>query len=184
MKKLKLVGTVVLFLTAFLVSGVYGGEYRIGPGDVLEIGVWQNQDLQKQLAVLPDGNIHFPLVKEIRAAGLTVAELEAKILEKLVKFIPEPDLSLSVVQVNSLMIYVIGKVNKPGRFPLNSDIDVLQALALAGGLNPFAKEKEISIFRKNQSGTTIFNFNYDEVSQGEKLEQNIILERGDVIVVR
>ena len=184
MKKRTWMAAGALFLAMALVPGVYGGEYRIGPGDVLEIGVWQNSDLQKQLAVLPDGKIHFPLVKEVQAAGLTVAELEASIHEKLVKFIPEPDLSLSVVQVNSLMIYVIGKVNKPGRFPLNSDIDVLQALALAGGLNPFAKEKEIAVFRKTQSETTIFNFNYDEVSQGEKLEQNIILERGDVIVVR
>lgn len=184
MKNLKLILAVVLCWTAASVPCVFGGEYRIGPGDVLDIGVWKNPDLQKQLAVLPDGRIHFPLVKEIQAAGLTVGELEAKILEKLTKYIPEPDLSISIAQVNSLMIYVIGKVNKPGRFPLNSDIDVLQALALAGGLNAFAKEKEISVFRKSNSGTAIFTFNYDDVSQGEKLEQNIMLERGDVIVVR
>lgn len=184
MKIYKLIGTAALALVLGVLSPAAAGDYRIGPGDVLEIGVWKNPDLQKQLAVLPDGKIHFPLVKEMEAAGLTVAELEAKISGKLTTYIPEPDLSVSVVQVNSLMIYVIGKVNKPGRFPLNAEIDVLQALALAGGLNPFAREKEIAIFRKTRSETRIFNFNYEEVSQGEKLDQNIMLERGDVIVVR
>ena len=83
-----------------------------------------------------------------------------------------------------MMIYVIGKVNSPGRFAMNTRIDVLQALAVAGGLNPFAKEKEIGVFRKINDKTTIFNFNYKDVSEGINLEQNIMLERGDVIVVR
>ncbi len=178
--------TLLLILSIVLVgiTAAYGAEYRIGPGDVLEIDVWKNPDLQKTLVVLPDGKIHFPLVKGIQAAGMTVGELEAAMITKLSKFIPEPDLSISIVQVNSLMLYVIGKVNKPGRFLVNSDVDVLQALALAGGLSPFAKEKEIGIFRKKEGDTQILNFNYDQVSKGENIEQNIILQRGDVIVVR
>lgn len=178
----------ILILTAVLGLGLVlpaaADDYRIGAGDVLDISVWKNPELTKQMAVLPDGKIYFPLVKELTAQGKTVKELEQIIVEKLKKFVPEPDLSVSVVQVNSLMIYVIGKVNSPGRFILNSNIDVLQALAIAGGLNPFAKEKEIQIFRKKKGQTQRFDFNYEEVVDGENLEQNITLERGDVIVVR
>lgn len=177
------VSWMVLFF-AVATGHAWAGEYRIGPGDVLDVSVWKNSDLTRQMAVLPDGNIHFPLVKEVTAEGLTVKELEAVIMEKLKKYVPEPDLSISIVQVNSMMIYVIGKVNSPGRFAINTKIDILQALAIAGGLNPFAKEKEIAVFRKQGGQTTLFNFNYEEVSEGKNLTQNITLQRGDVIVVR
>jgi polysaccharide export outer membrane protein len=182
--------TVLFVLAACLVlalgSNLYAQalDYRIGPGDVLNISVWKNEDLTKQVIVLPDGRIHFPLVKELSVAGVSVSELEKMLREKLTPFVPEPDLSINVAQVNSMMIYVIGKVNSPGRFAMNTNIDVLQALAVAGGLNPFAKEKEIGVFRKIDGRTTIFNFNYKEVSEGINLEQNITLKRGDVIVVR
>ncbi|MBU1195767.1 MAG: polysaccharide export protein [Proteobacteria bacterium] len=176
-----------LGIVFFLLSGVCAAiaqDYRIGAGDVLEISVWKNADLTRQLTVLPDGKIQFPLVKELSVEGLTVKELETVLLEKLKKYVPEPDLTISVLQVNSMMIYVIGKVNQPGRFVLNDNIDVLQALAVAGGLNPFAKEKEIQIFRKSGADTRRFNFNYIEVCDGINIGQNITLERGDVIVVR
>ncbi len=181
-KRILLVAVVCLLLTA--ASVVSAGEYRIGPGDVLNIAVWKNQDLTRQLAVLPDGTLHFPLIREVKVEGKTIQELEEMLVTKLKEFVPEPDLSVSVFQVNSMVIYVIGKVNNPGRFPINTNIDVLQALAVAGGLNPFAKEKEISVFRKTGGKTDVFNFNYLEVSEGKKLEQNIMLNRGDVIVVR
>ena len=182
---------IVLFtLTACLILAMSPGvhaqdlDYKIGPGDILHISVWKNADLTRQVVVLPDGRIHFPLVKELTAAGQSVSALEKMLVEKLTAFVPEPDLSVDVAQVNSMMIYVIGKVNGPGRFAMNTRIDVLQALAVAGGLNPFAKEKEIGVFRKIGGKTAIFNFNYKEVSEGINLEQNILLERGDVIVVR
>lgn len=184
MKQKIMILTAVVFLFGVAVSAVYAGDYMIGPGDILDISVWKNPDLTKQLAVLPDGRIHFPLIKELRVEGLTVKEVEEKLISGLKKYVPEPDLSVSVVQVNSMLIYVIGKVNKPGRFSINTNIDVMQVLAVAGGLNPFAKEKQIGIFRKTDGKTMIYNFNYKEVSEGENLEQNIMLKRGDVIVVR
>jgi len=184
MKQKIAIVTAVVSLLGVMLSAVYAGDYRIGPGDVLDIAVWKNPDLTKQLVVLPDGNIHFPLIKGLKVGGVTVKELESMLVTNLEKYVPEPDLSISIVQVNSMMIYVIGKVNHPGRFSINTNIDVLQALSVAGGLNPFAKEKEIAVFRKNSGKTTIFNFNYEEVSEGQNLEQNIMLERGDVIVVR
>ncbi len=184
MKQEKIILIIGVLVFAAVAAVVHAGEYRIGPGDVLDISVWKNPDLTKQVAVLPDGNIHFPLVKELKVEGITVDELENMLISKIKKYVPEPDLSISIVQVNSMLIYVIGKVNKPGRFVINTNVDVLQALAVAGGLNPFAKEKEISIFRKNNGVTTVFKFNYEEVSEGLNLDQNITLKRGDVIVVR
>lgn len=184
MKHYLIFAALAVLLTCFTVSSSSADEYRIGPGDVLDISVWKNPDLTKQLAVLPDGMIHFPLLDGIKVEGMTVRDLKTVLVDSLKKYIPEPDIFVSVVQVNSLMIYVIGKVNHPGRFAINTNIDVLQALAVAGGLNPFAKEKEIAVFRKKDGQTEMFNFNYEEVSMGKNLEQNIVLRRGDVIVVR
>ena len=158
--------------------------YEIGAGDVLDISVWKNPDLTRQVVVLPDNTIRLPLVGEIKTGGRTLAWLETNLETRLEKFISDPELSISLVQVNAMIIYVIGKVNGPGRFKIAENVDVLQALAMAGGLNVFAKDNEIKIFRKQGSKTQIFKFDYDAVSQGKDLEQNITLERGDVIVVR
>ena len=158
-------------------------DYIIGSGDVLEISVWKEPDLAKRVTVLPDGNISFPLIGQIRAEGLTLAQLTARIEKKILRFVPHPNLSVAVSEINSLYIYVVGKVHKAGRFELNTNIDVLQALAMAGGLNPFAKRSRIKVFRKQRDRTLIFDFDYDQVSEGKNLNQNLILQRGDVIVV-
>ena len=158
-------------------------DYVIGAGDVLEISVWKEEALTKLVTVLPDGKIAFPLIGEAVASGWTIAELKNEIEKRLARFVPDPVLSVGVYQMNSLMIYVVGKVNRPGRFELNSNIDVLQSLALAGGLNSFAKRGKIKVFRKHDGKTQIFEFDYDDVTEGKKLEQNIQLVRGDVVVV-
>ena len=160
-----------------------GMDYIIGPGDVLDISVWKVEELTKMVTVLPDGKIAFPLVKQVMAAGKTVDQLSREMEKKLTRFVPDLNLSIMVHQVNSMMIYVIGRVNNPGRFILNSNIDVLQALTLAGGLNPFAEGGKIKIFRRQPNGTEIIRFDYDDVVKGKDLGQNITLERGDVIVV-
>ena len=159
------------------------GDYVIGPGDVLNISVWNNETLTKAVTVLPDGKIHFPLIGEIVVGGKTLVVLEKELKTKLHPFVPDPELSVMVGQVNSMLIYVIGKVNQPGRFALNTNVNVLQALATAGGLNTFAKRNKIKIFRKTKGKTHIFPFEYDRVTEGENLEQNVRLERGDVVVV-
>lgn len=157
--------------------------YVVGPGDVLDISVWKDEALNKRVTVLPDGRISFPLIGEITAGGKTVAELAKELENRLGRYVPGVNLSLMVHQVNSMLIYVIGRVNNPGRFVLNTEVNVLQALAMAGGLNPFAKRSKIKIFRKKTQQTELFNFDYDDVAQGLGLEQNIQLRRGDVIVV-
>ena len=159
-------------------------EYLIGPGDVLEISVWKNQDLSRIVVVLPDGSITFPLLGRIVAGGKTVAQLNSEMEQRISKYVPEPELTIIIQQVNSMVVYVIGKVNRPGHFPLIRNIDVLQALSMAGGLNIFADSADIRIFRKTPGNTTVIPFDYDRVTTDNYVEGNIMLQAGDVIVVR
>ena len=164
-------------------SGEENGDYLIGPGDVLDISVWKDETLTRSVVVLPDGKISFPLIGEIKAAGRTVPQLKQEITKKISPYAPDPTISIEVRQVNSMLVYVIGRVNTPGRFSLNTNVNVLQALTMAGGLNPFAKRDKIKIFRQDGAKTKIFRFKYDEVVEGSELGQNIMLQRGDVVVV-
>ena len=157
--------------------------YRIGPGDILDISVWKDEALTKLMPVLPDGTISFPLVGKLTAGGRTLEDFQAELEERISRYVPDPVLSVSIHQVNSMMVYVIGRVNTPGRVMLNTNITALQALAMAGGPNPFAKRNAIKIFRKEPDRTLIFDFPYEDISQGEHLESNIEMQRGDVMVV-
>lgn len=165
---------------AALTQGEY---YLIGRGDVLDISVWKDEAQTKVVTVLPDGTIALPLVGEIVAAGRTVADLKKEITQKVSKYVPDPVLTVIVQQVNSMLIYVVGKVNNPGRFVLNTNVNIMQALTMAGGLNAFAKRGKVSIMRGEGDATQMFSFDYDEVSSGRNLAQNIRLQRGDVVVV-
>jgi polysaccharide biosynthesis/export protein len=160
-----------------------GEEYKIGSGDVLFISVWKNEDLTREAIVLPDGTISFPLTGKIEAADKTVDELKLELETKLKPFVNDPVISVAVKAINSLNIYVIGRVNIPGRFTLYTNVDVLQALSMAGGPNSYADRKNIRIFRKDNGQALCIKFNYKEVTEGVHLEQNIMLKRGDVIVV-
>jgi polysaccharide export outer membrane protein len=161
----------------------FGPDYLLGPGDVIDISVWKDETLTKSLTVLPDGKVSFPLIGEIKAAGRTVAQLKQEITKKISPYAPDPTVSVEVRQVNSMLIYVIGRVNAPGRFVLNTNVNVLQALTMAGGFGPLSKRGTIKIFRREGAKTRIFEFQYEGVVEGKNLEQNIILERGDVVVV-
>jgi len=159
-------------------------EYRIGPGDVLSIEVWKDVALSRQVTVLPDGKISFPLVGEMTAGDRTVAELKKEIEGKISRYVSDSPLTVEVRQINSLHIYVLGRVNAPGRFILTSNVTVLQALAIAGGPNAFANRSQIRILRQ-EDGKTIRSpaFDYDDVTAGKHLETNVLLQRGDVIYV-
>ena len=164
-------------------AAIPGPTYRIGPGDVLDISVSKDEALTKLMPVLPDGTISFPLVGKLQAGGRTIEEFKADLETRITRYVPDPVLSVSVQQVNSMMVYVIGRVNSPGRVMLNRNVTALQALAMAGGPNPFAKRNKIKIFREKTDRTLIFDFPYDDISQGEHLEYNIEMQRGDVMVV-
>lgn len=159
------------------------GPYQIGSGDILDISVWKDETLTRTVVVLPDGKISFPLIGEVMARGKTIAELKKEIEGKMVTYVPDVTLSLEVRQVNSMLIYVIGRVNQPGRFTINTNVNVLQALSMAGGLTPFAKRDKIKIFRQAGDKTEIIPFHYDRVVEGKEIEQNVLLKRGDVVVV-
>jgi len=163
--------------------GVSGDDYVIGSGDVLDIALWRDDALMRQVVVLADGRISFPLAGEVMAAGKTIAELKKEMAARLTDYVPEPVLSIEVKQPNSMVIYVTGRVNSPNRFPINGNLTIMQALSTAGGLNPFAKRNKIKVLRQEGDETKIFRFKYDEVVDGKNLEQNITLKRGDVVVV-
>ena len=165
------------------VSPAYLPSYLLGPGDMLEISVWKEEGLQKQVLVRPDGGITFPLAGELRAGGKTALKLQQSIVNKIKQYIPDPVVTVSVIKVASNNIYVIGKVNRVSNFEAASYINVMQALALAGGLNPFAKASEIKILRKVKGKDIAIPFDYSVVSQGKDLKLNIILKNGDVVVV-
>ena len=160
-----------------------GGEYEIGPEDLLDISVWKEKDLQKEVLVRPDGWITFPLVGNIQAKGKTALQLQEEITQWLKQYIPNPVVSVSVKKIAGYKIFVIGRVNKPGDYVVGRYIDVLQALSLAGGLTPFAEEGNIKIVRKENGKETILRFDYADVKKGRRLEQNITLRSGDVIIV-
>ena len=159
-----------------------GADYLIGSGDLLDISVWKDETLSRTAFVLPDGTVALPLVGKLRVAGRTVTQVRDDLVRKLESYIPEPEITVDVKQSNSMMVYVLGRVNAPGRQVLNTNVDVLQALAMAGGLNPFANRNKIKIFRKDGEQTTVLPFRYSDVIDG-KTSTNIVLKRGDVIVV-
>src|SRR5210317_1354192 len=155
--------------------------YLIQPGDVLEVSVWKEEDLQREVLVRPDGQISFPLVGDIDANGKTVSDLRAEITDRLQKYIPNLVVTVTVAQIMGKKIYVIGQVNNPGEFVVNPRVDVMQALSMAGGTTPFAKLGDIIILRRNSDGNqSAIRFRYNQVESGRSLDQNIMLNNGDV----
>lgn len=159
-------------------------DFGLGPEDVLYISVWKEPDLEKEVLVRPDGKISFPLVGHLLAANKSPEELEALIAKKLQPYLSDPVVHVAVTKVLSNKIYVIGKVAKPGQYLLGQSLDVMQALSLAGGLTPYANEEKVHILRRDGDGEVAISFNYEKVRAGRSLEQNIILQSGDVIVVQ
>ncbi len=159
------------------------GAYVIGPEDGLDISVWKDDSLKTSALVRPDGGISFPLVGELAAAGLTADQLREEIRKRLERFIPDAVVTVAVVHVASYRIYVLGRVNKPGDYTVGRDVDVLQALTLAGGLTPFAHENDIRVVRKVDGRSTTIPFRYSDVLKDGDLAQNITLRSGDVLLV-
>ena len=158
-------------------------QYLVQPGDVLAVSVWKEEDLIQDVIVRPDGQITFPLVGEARAAGNSTEDLRLLISERLKKYIPDPVVTVSVRQLAGNTIYVLGKVNRLGVFPILRDVDVMQALSLAGGTSTYAALNDIKILRRVNGKLTALSFKYAEVEKGKRLEQNVVLRAGDVVVV-
>lgn len=160
-----------------------GEAYRIQPGDVLAISVWREEDLTTEVVVRPDGRISIPLAGDIPARDRSLEELRDEITERLSGYIPDLVVTVSARQLLGHKIYVIGKVARPGEFVLNGRVDVMQALSMAGGATRFAGLENIKILRRVDGVERVIPFNYALVEKGRGLEQNILLEVGDVVVV-
>lgn len=159
-------------------------DYTLNAGDTLDVAVWKEDDLSKKdVIVRPDGKFSFPLAGEITAAGHTIAQIETDITNRLKPYIPDPVVSVAVKNLDGCRVYVIGQVTKPGSFVMNPRYNVLQALSSAGGLTPFASANDIIILRGSGQGQSTLQFHYGEVTKGRSLNQNVLLEAGDVVVV-
>ncbi len=160
------------------------GEYRVGPPDVLSIGVWKQPDLSvPAIQVRPDGKISLPLVGEIDVEGLTALEIKEAISERVKEYVTDPEVTVMVVQVNNPVIFIIGEVNRPGPIPIRQNTTMLQAIAMAGGFSTFADKDDIYVLRREGGKEYRFRFNYEKVVKGKDVEQNIYVRPGDVIVV-
>jgi polysaccharide export outer membrane protein len=169
-------------MTAALASQVDPG-YRLGAEDVLLVSVWKDEQLTREVVVRPDGMFSFPLVGDVQAEDRTVDEIRGDLAKRLTKYIPNPNVSVAVTKVISYKVYVVGRVNKPGEYLVGHYTDVLQALSLAGGLTPFAAENDIKVMRRARGGQHAIPFRYGDVQKGKGLDQNIVLQRGDVVMV-
>ncbi len=181
----------ILLVMLACLSNAYADEkvvatdaYLVQPGDVLEVNVWKEEGLLQEVLVRPDGGISFPLVGDFKAQGLSLEQIQKKISDALSTYISDPVVTVSAKQLLGNKIYVIGKVNKPDQYLMTSKIDVMQALSMAGGMTPFASVNNIVILRRDNTGKQkAIKFEYGDVEDGDDLEQNIILQSGDVIVV-
>jgi len=159
-------------------------EYVIGPDDVLSIMVWKEPDFTKVVPVRPDGMISMALAGDIKAAGLTVKQLQENLKKQLTAFVANPEVSVTVQEFRSQKFNIMGQVNKPGAYPLTGPTTILDALAQAGGFKDFAKTKKIYVLRTDASGKQVkLPFNYNEVIKGNQMDTNVTLEPRDTVVV-
>jgi len=159
-------------------------EYKLHPGDKLVVGVYDDPKLLPQeMTVSPDGKISYPLVGELMVGGKSVGQIRTEMEARLKKYISDPIATVIVTEVKGNVVYVIGQVLKPGQLIMNPTINVMQALSMAGGGNPYAKMDGIIVIRSTPAGQKILPFKYGQVAAGKDLSQNVDLESGDVVVV-
>jgi len=163
-------------------------EFLLGPEDVLEIVVWRNKDLSREVIVRPDGKISMPLIGDVQASGRTAEQLAERIAEGLKEFKETPTVSVSVKAVNSYTLYMVGEVARPGKFQLKSYVTVLQAIAMAGGFTQFASRNKMQVIRNSANGDRIpheihIPVRYDDLLNGVGVPDNFILKSGDIVVV-
>ncbi len=182
------------FTTAPALSGGHPGEklsnivtdaYTIGAEDILEITVWRNQDLSKTVQVRPDGRFSLPVIRDVVAVGKTPSQLADEITRKLKEYVQNPVVAISVKEVNSYSIFVLGEVVRPGKYPLKSKTTLLQGITIAGGFTPVAARNQVVIFRfgENGSGMQTLTSSYDDIVLRGGIAGNLELRAGDTVVV-
>ena len=166
-------------------SNIVSDEYTIGAEDVLEITVWRNQDLSKTVQVRPDGRFSMPVIRDVVAVGKTPSQLADEITRKLREYVQNPVVAISVKEVNSYSIFVLGEVVKPGKYPLKSRTTLLQGITIAGGFTPVAARNQVVVFRFGENGTGMqtLTSSYDDIVLRGGIGQNLELRAGDTLVV-
>ena len=174
-----------LRITAIDYDNYIKNDYIIGPEDVIEVSVWKSPDLSMTIMVRPDGIISLPLIGDIGASSRTAKELKEEIEQKLTEYKQDPIVSIIVKETNSQAIYVTGEVARPGKFPLRSEITIVQAITLAGGFTQWADKDQIVIIRKspmNPEGNR-FTLKYSDIVSGKNMKANTLLKAGDTVIV-
>ena len=182
-RTVRVLSSLVLLCATVTHAASDADHYLINPGDTLGISVWQEPELQGEVTVRPDGYFSFPLAGEVLAARRTVSQVEEAVRLKLREYIPEVVVTVNLQALTGYKIYVIGQVRNPGEFLINTNIDVIRALAMAQGTNEFADLNDIRILRRVDGQQQAIRFNYRAVEKGSDLSQNIMLQAGDVVVV-
>ena len=181
-----------LVFTLFTACSIFSGAsfsaesneaYKLNQGDVLQISVWGEESLQKEVRVLPDGSITFPLAGRVEVANATTPEIEKRITEKLKTYLPDPQVTVMISNIEGNRAYIIGKVLRPGAVLLTGPMTVMQAISLAGGLDRFADKDSIKVLRGSAGAQTVLLVNYDKLIKGQDLNSNVQLNTGDTILV-
>lgn len=183
---------VIGYLTFFVLNGydhVFAQQeseknaYRIDVGDVLEINVWKEDDFSREVFVRLDGRISLPLIGDVVAAGKTPMELAKSLEQKIGEIIEEPAVTVLLKASNSRVYYMVGNINNPGAFPMNTPLNLLQAIAKAGGLGEWADKDDIIIVRRSSGKDEMLSFDYEKFVKGKDLSQNIMIQYGDTIII-
>jgi polysaccharide export outer membrane protein len=186
-RRTALAGTLALLAAAALwpapTAGAEPVAYRLNPGDVIRLSVWKEDSLTREATVQPDGSVSFPLAGQVSAAGRSAAELEAEVTRRIARYVADPAVTIELLDAKGNRVYVLGEVTRPGQFQLDRPTSVVQAIALAGGLTPFAGHKNIRLLRRDKDGKEATTFlDFDVATAGEGTG-NLVLEAGDTIVV-
>jgi len=187
----------VIILLVYLLSGYAGAaqpnqlqnpqdknsEYIIGAGDILEISFWNEPDISRSVFVRIDGRISLPLLGDVVAAGKSPKALSNFLQQEAKKYIEDPNVAVIVTTSNSKRYYMVGQITKPGEYPMDYPVTLLQAIAKAGGFKEWAKTSKILVIRRQSGVEKILTFNYDSLTKGEDLAQNILIVPGDTIII-
>lgn len=159
------------------------GEYILGAEDVVEILVWRNEALSRTVSIRPDGKISLPIVGDLQAAGLSATQLRDSIKAHLQEYKETPEVSVIIREVNSLAVFIMGEVARPGKLQLRSETTLLQALSLSGGFTQYADPDNILLLRRESGGETRIRVRYKDIVNGRNPDGNVLLRRGDTILV-
>jgi polysaccharide export outer membrane protein len=172
---------IALPVRSFAADGI--PDYKIAPGDVLQVTVWKEEGLDQEVLVLPDGTISYPLIGSLAVQGESPADVQGEIKDKLAKLIPDASVTVMVKAASGHTVSVIGQVAKPGEIVMGHDLTVMQALSQAGGLTPYASESHIIVLRRENGHEAPIPVPYKDIARGENLDQDVVLQLGDVVVV-